>query len=86
MPRYLLFILKPAGFILWAAGVFCTIGGVYGLFNHNIGDNRSPLFLVGGLVAIVAGVLLTYVAVKKDKKQLVGALFNDWFISLLWPW
>jgi hypothetical protein len=86
MRKFLLFILRLIGFVLWVVGFFGTLAGIYGLFHHDIGDNRAPIFIIGGLLSITMGLTITYYAVKKDKKELLGVLFNDWFISLLWPW
>jgi hypothetical protein len=86
MTKFLLFALKAVGFIFWVAGFFGVLAGIYGLFHHNIGDNRAPILLIFGLLLIAVGLATIYFAVKKDRKELLGVLFNDWFISLLWPW
>lgn len=86
MKKFLVFIWKLVGFLFWVAGLFGVFAGIYGLFHHNIGDNRAPTFLIIGLLLIAVGLATIYFAVKKDRKELLGVLFNDWFISLLWPW
>ncbi len=66
--------------------VLLIIGGIDLAKQNNPKDSHSLLILLAGLGLIFAGLVVTYFAVKRDKKEFGWALLADFVMFLLPPW
>jgi hypothetical protein len=83
MKSFLLFILDLIGYFFLFIGSGGLLIGLAVIIGHG---KDGLLFILGGVLSIIVGLLLTYLAAKKDKKRFISKLFDDFIISLLPPW